>query len=59
MSTNTNNRSVRSAADPVSNSEDTAFSLKVEYDLNDFTITSVTAKRDWDYFWSTNLVPHD
>jgi iron complex outermembrane receptor protein len=59
MTINTDNRSVRSTVDPVSSSEDTALSLKVEYELGEYTLTSVTAKRDWDYNYTANLSPHD
>lgn len=61
MTVNTNNRAVRSAVEgaPQSDSEETAFSLKAEYELGDYTITSVTAQRDWDYNWTTNYIPHD
>lgn len=59
MTINTDNRSVRSTVDPVSSSEDSALSLKVEYELGDYTLTSVTAKRDWDYNYTTNVSPHD
>ena len=61
MTINTDNRSVRSAVEgaPQSESEETAFSLKAEYELGDYTITSVTAQRDWEYNWTTNYIPHD
>lgn len=61
MTINTDNRSVRSAVEgaPQSDSEETAYSVKIDYDLNDFTLTSVTALRDWEYNWTTNYIPHD
>ena len=61
MTINTDNRSIRSAVEgaPKSKSEETAFSLKAEYEFGDYTFTSVTAKRDWEYDWTTNYIPHD
>lgn len=54
-----NNRSVRLPSDVTfSKSEDKAYSLKLNYDLGDYSITSITALREWDYNWSTSFLPY-
>lgn len=42
-----------------SKSEDTAYSLKLSYAMGEHELTSVTAIREWDYNWSTSLIPHE
>lgn len=63
ITANTDNRSIRQNQDQengtFSDSKDTSYSLKLNYALGDYELTSVTAKREWDYNWSTSLIPHE
>lgn len=42
-----------------SDSKDTSYSMKLNYTMGEYELTSVTAKREWDYNWSTSLIPHE
>ena len=49
------NRQSRIGDEPSSNSTDWAASLRIDYDIGEYTLSSITAYRDWEYDWQIDL----
>ena len=49
------NRQARVGDEPVSNSKDWGISVRFDYEIGEYTLSSITAYRDWEYNWNIDL----